>query len=76
MTKTRNNKFNKKNKSFKSSGGTDLNQKYSLASIDEGSELGGFKHSNTMLGILGISTLLYYVYYKQNILQYNNSFRL
>jgi hypothetical protein len=66
MTKTRNNKFNKKNKSFKSSGGTDLNQKYSIASIDEGSELGGFKHSNTILGILGVGSLLYYVYYKQN----------
>jgi hypothetical protein len=67
MTKTRNNKFNKKNKSIKSSGGTDLNQKYSLASIDEGSELGGFKHSNTILGVLGVGSLLYYVYYKQNI---------
>ena len=69
MNKTRN-KFNKKNKtvkSTKSSGGTDLNQKYSLASIDEGSELGGFKHSNTIIGILGVSSLLYYVYYKQNI---------
>jgi hypothetical protein len=67
MTKTRNNKFIKKNKSVKSSGGTDLNQKYSLASIDEGSELGGFKHSNTILGILGVGSLLYYVYYKQHI---------
>ena len=67
MTKTRNNKFNKKNKSFKTNGGTDLNQKYSIASIDEGSELGGFKHSNTILGILGVGSLLYYVYYKQNI---------
>ena len=69
MTKTRN-KFNKKNKSIKStksSGGTDLNQKYSLASIDEGNELGGFKHSNTILGFFGVGTLLYYVYYKQNI---------
>jgi hypothetical protein len=66
MTKTRN-KFNKKNKSIKSSGGTDLNQKYSIASIDEGSELGGFRHSNTILGILGVGSLLYYVYYKQNI---------
>jgi hypothetical protein len=69
MNKTRN-KFNKKNKtvkSTKSSGGTDLNQKYSLASIDEGSELGGFKHSNTIIGILGVSSLLYYVYYKQNM---------
>jgi hypothetical protein len=69
MTKTRN-KFNKKNKSIKStksSGGTDLNQKYSLASIDEGNELGGFKHSNTILGVLGVGSLLYYVYYKQNI---------
>jgi hypothetical protein len=69
MTKTRN-KFNKKNKSvksIKSSGGTDLNQKYSLASIDENSELGGFKHSNTMLAVLGVGSLLYYVYYKQNI---------
>ena len=66
MTKTRN-KFNKKNKSIKSSGGTDLSQKYSLASIDEGSELGGFRHSNTILGILGVGSLIYYVYYKQNI---------
>ena len=66
MTKTRNNKFNKKNKSIKSSGGTDLNQKYSLASIDEGSELGGFKHSNTILGVLGVGSLLYYVYYKNS----------
>ena len=66
MTKTRNNKFNKKNKSVKSIGGTDFNQKYSLASIDEGSELGGFKHSNTILGILGVGSLIYYVYYKQN----------
>lgn len=66
MTKTRN-KFNKKTKSIKSKGGTDLSQKYSLASIDEGSELGGFKHSNTILGFLGVSSLLYYVYYKNNI---------
>jgi hypothetical protein len=69
MNKTRN-KFNKKNKSIKSTkstGGRDLNQKYSLASIDEGNELGGFKHSNTILGFLGVGTLLYYVYYKQNI---------
>jgi hypothetical protein len=66
MTKTRNNKI-KKNKSIKSSGGTDLTQKYSLASIDEGNEIGGFKHSNTVFGILGIGSLLYYVYYKQNI---------
>lgn len=69
MNKTRN-KFNKKNRTFKStksSGGTDLNQKYSLASIDEGSELGGFKHSNTIIGILGVGSLLYYVYYKQNM---------
>ena len=69
MTKTRN-KFNKKNKtikSTKSSGGTDLEQKYSLASIDEGSELGGFKHSNTILAFLGVGSLLYYVYHKQNI---------
>ena len=69
MTKTRN-KFNKKNKSIKStksSGGTDLNQNYSLASIDESSELGGFKHSNTIISILGIGSLLYYVYYKKNI---------
>ena len=69
MTKTRN-KFNKKNKtikSTKSSGGTDLEQKYSLASIDEGSELGGFRHSNTILGILGVGSLVYYVYYKQNM---------
>jgi hypothetical protein len=72
MTKTRNklnkkNKTIKSNKSTKSSGGTDLEQKYSLASIDEGSELGGFKHSNTILGVLGIGSLLYYVYYKKNI---------
>jgi len=66
MTKTRN-KFNKKNKSVKSIGGTDFNKKYSLASIDEGSELGGFRHSNTILGILGVGSLLYYVYTKQNI---------
>jgi hypothetical protein len=69
MNKTRS-KFNKKNKtikSTKSSGGTDLEQKYSLASIDEGSELGGFKHSNTILGVLGVGSLLYYVYHKQNI---------
>jgi len=66
MTKTRNNKFNKKNKTIKSSGGTDLNQKYSLASIDEGSELGGFKHSNSILAVLGVGSLLYYVYNKQN----------
>ncbi len=66
MNKTRNNKT-KKNKSNKSSnGGTDLNQKYSLASIDEGNELGGFKHSNTIISFLGIGSLLYYVYYKQN----------
>ena len=66
MNKTRN-KFNKKNKSIKSTGGTDLNQKYSLASIDEGSELGGFKHSNTIIAILGVGSLLYFVYNKQNI---------
>jgi hypothetical protein len=67
MTKTRNNKFIKKNKLFSSSGGKDLSQKYSLASIDEGSELGGFKHSNSILAVLGIGSLIYYIYYKQNI---------
>jgi hypothetical protein len=68
MTKTRNNKL-KKNKSSKAhtSGGNDLEQKYSLASIDEGNEIGGFKHSNTIFGFLGITSLLYYVYYRQNI---------
>lgn len=67
MNKTRNNKT-KKNKSNKSTnGGTDLNQKYSLASIDEGNELGGFKHSNTIIGFLGIGTLLYYTFFKQNM---------
>jgi len=66
MTKRRNNKFNKKNRLF-TSGGTELSQKYSLASIDEGGELGGFKHSNTILGILGVGSLIYYIYYKQNI---------
>jgi hypothetical protein len=68
MTKTGNKKNksnnNKKNKNI----GGDLTQKYSLASIDEGSELGGFKYSNSILGILGVGSLLYYIYYgKQNI---------
>ena len=54
-----NNKSNNKNKNI----GGDLTQKYSLASIDEGSELGGFKHSNSILGILGVGSLLYYIYY-------------
>ena len=72
MTKTgnKNNKINKnnKNKSNKKNTGGDLTQKYSLASIEEGSELGGFKHSNSILGILGVGSLLYYIYYgKQNI---------
>jgi len=58
MTKTRNNKF-KKNKSTKSSGGSDLEQKYSLASIDDGNEVGRF---NTIIGFLGIGGLLYYVF--------------
>ena len=71
MTKT-GNKSNKKNKSNNKSNkkniGGDLTQKYSLASIDEGSELGGFTHSNSILGILGVGSLLYYIYYgKQNI---------
>lgn len=60
MNKTRNNKF-KKNKSIKSSGGSDLEQKYSLASIDDGNELGRF---NNIIGFLGIGGLLYYVFYK------------
>jgi hypothetical protein len=64
MTKTRN-KI-KKNKSIKSSnGGTDLNQKYSLASIDDDNGLG--LHTNIAIGILGIGTLLYYTFFKQNI---------
>lgn len=70
MTKT-GNKSNKKNKSNKNNNkniGGDLTQKYSLASIDEGSELGGFTHSNSILAILGVGSLLYYIYYgKQNI---------
>ena len=75
MTKTRNNKFNKKNKSIKTSGGTDLSQKYSLASIDEGNEIGGFTHSNTIFSVLGISSLLYYIYYvnKLNFKNLDNS---
>lgn len=70
MSKTRN-KFNKKNKTVKSIGGTDFNQKYSLASIDEGSDN---KHSNTIIGILGLGSLLYYVYNKKNDMNnfYNN----
>jgi hypothetical protein len=67
MTKIGNkyNKTNKsnKNKSNKKNTGGDLTQKYSLASIEEGSELGGFKHSNSILGILGVGSLLYYIYY-------------
>ena len=64
MNKTGNkkNKYNKNKSNSKNIGG-DLIQKYSLASIDEGSELGGFKHSNSILGILGVGSLLYYVYY-------------
>jgi len=62
MTKTRN-KFNKKNKSIKSRGGTDLEQKYSLASIDEGNN----DLFTNIIGFLGVGSLLYYVYYKQNI---------
>ena len=64
MNKTCNkkNKSNKNKSNNKNIGG-DLIQKYSLASIDEGSELGGFKHSNTVLGILGVGSLLYYIYY-------------
>jgi hypothetical protein len=60
-----NNKSNKNNKSNNKSFGGDLIQKYSLASIDEGNELGRFKHSNTILGILGVGSLLYYVYYSK-----------
>ncbi len=67
MTKTRNNKLNKKNKSSKvrASGGNDLEQKYSLASIDDDNGVG--LHANIVIGILGIGTLLYYTFYKQNI---------
>jgi len=68
MTKTANKSNKKRDKSNKKNIGGDLTQKYSLASIDEGSELGGFKHSNSILGILGVGSLLYYIYYgKQNI---------
>ena len=67
MTKTGNKKKIYNNKSNKKNIGGDLTQKYSLASIDEGSELGGFKHSNTILAVLGVGSLLYYVYTKQNI---------
>lgn len=75
MSKTRNNKTNKTKKNssqhikIKVKGGeVDLEQKYSLESIDEENELGRFKYSNTIIGILGIGALLYNVYYvnKQN----------
>jgi len=56
------------NKSNKKNIKGDLIRKYSLASIDEGTEVGGFKHSNTIIGFLGVGTLLYYIYYgKQNM---------
>ncbi len=73
MSKTRNNKSNNSKKKYsqhikiKVKGGeADLEQKYSLESIDEGNELGGFKYSNTIIGFLGISALLYNVYYVNN----------
>jgi hypothetical protein len=66
MTKTHNNLKNNKKKTIKINNGgkSDLSQKYSLNSIDEGVELGGFKYSNNIIGVLGISLFLYYVYLK------------
>lgn len=78
MSKTRNNKNNKSKKNkindikIKVKGGeVDLEQKYSLESIDEGNESGGFKHSNTIIGFLGIGALLYNVYYVNNKINKN-----
>jgi hypothetical protein len=78
MSKTRNNKTHnsKKNNSqhikIKVKGGKiDLEQKYSLESIDEGNELGGFKYSNIIIGFLGIGALLYNVYYVNNKIDKN-----
>ena len=74
MNKTHNNNFYKKTKTKtnKSKGGAEFNKKYSLESIDEGNEIGGFKHSNTIISIFGIGSLLYYVFYKQNMMNNTN----
>jgi hypothetical protein len=61
MSRTRNNKMNKKNKTLKVIGGeTDLSLKYSLESIDED------KNSwfNTVIGFVGVGTLWYFTFYK------------
>jgi hypothetical protein len=62
------NNFNKTNKNNKNNKNTNekkinLSQKYSLETIDEGVELGGFKHSNDIIGVLGLSLFIYYIYY-------------
>ncbi len=67
MSKTRNNKncnntSSKCSKKIKVKGG-DLEQKYSLESINEDNDLGKFKFSNIIIGFFGISALLYNVIY-------------
>ena len=61
----KNNKINKLNKTNNiiNEKKINLSQKYSLETINEGVELGGFKHSNDIIGVLGLSLFIYYIYY-------------
>ena len=72
MSKTRNNKIcnhNSSNCNHKIKiKGKNLEQKYSLESISYDNELAGFKHSNIVIGFLGIGVLLYnMIYVKKQI---------
>jgi hypothetical protein len=48
---------------FKVKGGQtkDLEQTYSLESLNQGYEVGGFSYSNILLGILGLGTIWYMI---------------
>lgn len=62
--------MDKKKKTFKNRGtnkggnNKDLTQKYSLESLDQSYELGGFSYSNIMVGLLAIGTIVYMIQHK------------
>jgi hypothetical protein len=59
----------RKTRTFRVKGGNttaDLEQTYSLESLNQGYELGGFSYSNIFLGILGLGTIWYMVNQEQN----------
>ena len=61
------NKKTLKNRSTSSKGGKkdkDLTQKYSLESLNQSYEVGGFSYSNVIVGFLAVGALIYMIQQK------------